>query len=111
MAHGGKDGHPFPVPLSVYDETIRVLRSAVEKGRLGHEDKLAAIRRLDDQARLLERRTSGPTFGQFLEVEKAHSYERGGKTMFGPDSSRCAASPPDRKRSPQRALARQLKLL
>ena len=35
FAHGGKDRHPFPVPLRVYDETIRVLKSAVQKARLG----------------------------------------------------------------------------
>ena len=37
FAHGGKDGHPFPVPLRVYDETIRVLKSAVQKAKLGRE--------------------------------------------------------------------------
>src|SRR6185503_17372794 len=42
LAHGGKDGHPFPVPLKVYDETIRVLRSAVGKARLGQDEQLAA---------------------------------------------------------------------
>src|SRR5690606_7960508 len=47
LAHGGKDGHPFPVPLKVYDETIRVLKSAVGKARLGAGEVLAAIRRLD----------------------------------------------------------------
>jgi hypothetical protein len=55
FAHGGKDGHPFPVPLPVYDETIRVLRSAVDRAHLGGDDRLAAIRRLDAQARGLER--------------------------------------------------------
>lgn len=55
FALGGKDGHPFPVPLRVYDETIRVLRQAVDRARLGSEERLAAIRRLDRQARLLER--------------------------------------------------------
>src|SRR6478672_6393170 len=35
LAHGGKDGHPFPVPLRVYDETIRILKSAVQKAKLG----------------------------------------------------------------------------
>ena len=35
LAHGGKDRHPFPVPLKVYDETIRVLKSAVQKAKLG----------------------------------------------------------------------------
>ena len=55
MAHGGKDGHPFPVPLKVYDETIRVLKYAVAKARLGSTEELAAIKRLDAQARALER--------------------------------------------------------
>ena len=54
LAHGGKDGHPFPVPLRVYDETIGVLRRAVERAKLGDDDRLAAIRRLDEQARRLE---------------------------------------------------------
>src|SRR3984885_672569 len=35
LAHGGKDGHPFPVPLAVYDQTIRVLKSAVGRAKLG----------------------------------------------------------------------------
>ncbi|HEU4620545.1 MAG TPA: DUF763 domain-containing protein, partial [Gammaproteobacteria bacterium] len=41
LAHGGKDGHPFPVPLRVYDETIRVLKSAVDRAKLGNDEKLA----------------------------------------------------------------------
>jgi len=61
FAHGGKDGHPFPVPLPVYDETIRVIRSAVGRAHLGHDDRLAAIRRLDAQARGLERVGRAPT--------------------------------------------------
>ena len=60
FAHGGKDGYPFPVPLRVYDETIRVLKSAVQKAKLGREEELAALKRLDDQARKLERYASGP---------------------------------------------------
>jgi hypothetical protein len=54
LAHGGKDGHPFPVPLRVYDRTISVLKRAVERARLGNDETLAALRRLDDQARLVE---------------------------------------------------------
>ena len=41
LAHGGKDRHPFPVPLAVYDETIRVLKSAVRKAKLGRDEELA----------------------------------------------------------------------
>jgi hypothetical protein len=54
LAHGGKDGHPFPVPLTVYDETIGVLKRAVERAKLGGAERLAAIRRLDDQARRVD---------------------------------------------------------
>ncbi|HXU62975.1 MAG TPA: DUF763 domain-containing protein, partial [Polyangia bacterium] len=54
LAHGGKDGHPYPVPLRVYDETVRVLKDAMARAKLGESERLAAIRRLDDQARLIE---------------------------------------------------------
>jgi hypothetical protein len=59
FAHGGKDGHPFPVPLRIYDETLRVLRRAVDQAKLGQDDKLAALRRLDDQCRALESAAAG----------------------------------------------------
>jgi hypothetical protein len=55
FAHGGKDGHPFPVPVEVYDQTLRVLRNAVDRARLGIDDKMTAIARLDRAARDLER--------------------------------------------------------
>jgi hypothetical protein len=54
FAHGGKDGHPFPVPLPVYDRTISALRAAVSAARLGQDEKLAALRRLDREARRLD---------------------------------------------------------
>jgi uncharacterized protein len=53
-AHGGKDGHPFPVPLPVYDRTIGVLRDAIGAARLGRDEKLAALRRLDAEARRVD---------------------------------------------------------
>src|SRR5262249_28099619 len=59
MAHGGKDGHPFPVPLKVYDETIQLLKSAVGRAKLGNADRLHAIKRLDSESRLLERAAAG----------------------------------------------------
>jgi len=55
LAHGGKDGHPFPVPLRVYDQTISVMRRAVEQARLGNQERLAALRRLDAESRRAER--------------------------------------------------------
>jgi uncharacterized protein len=84
LAHGGKDGHPFPVPLEVYDRTLRVLTSAVSQAKLGRSEKLAALQRLDRQARLLERSAAGPNFASFIGSERAESPARGGRSV-----SRC----------------------
>lgn len=62
FAHGGKDHHPFPVPLRVYDETLRVMKDALAHARLGNSDRLTAIQRLDQQARLLERVAEGARY-------------------------------------------------
>ena len=59
LAHGGKDGHPFPVPLTVYDETIRVVKSALSSAKLGRDEQLGALKRLDEQAR----RAGAPRLG------------------------------------------------
>jgi hypothetical protein len=83
LAHGGKDRHPFPVPIKVYDETIRVLKSAMQGAKLGREEELSAIKRLDDQARRLERTATGPSFGAFVATERAASPELGGRSVFG----------------------------
>jgi hypothetical protein len=81
MAHGGKDGHPFPVPLRVYDETIHILKSAVNRAKLGNADRLHAIQRLDSESRKLERVASGPTFNDFVRDERAKSAEYDGRTV------------------------------
>jgi hypothetical protein len=83
LAHGGKDGHPFPVPLKVYDETIRVMKSAVERARLGQDDRLGALKRLDDAARRLERSATGPSADVLIAEERKRSHEYGGRTVFG----------------------------
>jgi hypothetical protein len=89
FAHGGKDGHPFPVPLKVYDETIRVLKSAVRSAKLGREEELGALRRLDQQARKLEHEAHGRSVPELIAEERARSHAYGGRTVFGP------AQPPD----------------
>jgi hypothetical protein len=81
FAHGGKDGHPFPVPLKVYDQTISVLKSAVRKARLGEGEELAAIRRLDAQARALEATATGPSFETIVAEERALSRGYGGRSV------------------------------
>ena len=83
LAHGGKDGHPFPVPTRAYDETIRVLKSAVQKAKLGREEELAAIRRLDAQARLLEPTARGPGVEEYMDEERRTSHLYGGRWVGG----------------------------
>jgi hypothetical protein len=83
LAHGGKDGHPFPVPTRVYDQTITVLKQAVERAKLGNDERLEAIRRLDDQARRLERHATGPSLHSHLAEEQRRSHEYGGRTVMG----------------------------
>jgi len=83
LAHGGKDRHPFPVPLKVYDETIKVMKSAVSKARLGREEELQALKRLDDQSRRLERYATGPDLRQIVAGEFSRSHDWGGRSVFG----------------------------
>jgi hypothetical protein len=83
FAHGGKDGHPFPVPLTVYDESIRVLRKALDAARIGHTEKLDGMKRLDAFTRGIER-----TRDPHADVDAAIAHERaispsiGGRTVF-----------------------------
>jgi len=90
FAHGGKDGHPFPVPLKVYDETIRVLKSAIRRARLGQSEELSALKRLDDQARRLEGEASGPSFDSIIAEERRRSRSYGGRTVFDDGHARRA---------------------
>jgi hypothetical protein len=75
--------NPFPVPITVYDQTIWVLKKAVAKARLGREEELSASKRLDDQPRRLEGRVTGPAFAQVLDQERRTSHAYGGRSVFG----------------------------
>ena len=83
VAHGGKDRYPFPVPLRVYDQTIQVLKSAVQKAKLGRAEELGALKRLDEQARQLERHATGPTVQELFAQERQRSPCYGGRSVFG----------------------------
>jgi hypothetical protein len=83
FAHGGKDRHPFPVPLKVYDHTITVLKSAVLNAKLGQGEELAALKRLDDQARWLEGQVSGPPVEDVIARERQASPLYEGRSVFG----------------------------
>jgi hypothetical protein len=82
FAHGGKDGHPFPVPLTVYDETIGVLRRALDAARLGRSEKLQGFSRLDAFTRAIERRRDpAADVEAAIEHERAISHSLGGRTV------------------------------
>jgi hypothetical protein len=91
LAHGGKDGHPYPVPLAVYDRTIAVLKAAVAGARLGQGERLDALRRLDAQARRLEHHATGPALPQLIAEERRRSHGLGGRTVFGWEAAPRAA--------------------
>ena len=83
FAHGGKDGHPFPVPLKVYDESIAVLRRALDAAKLGHSDKLHGLARLDAFTRAIEqRRQPEADVDAAIAHERAISRSLGGRTVF-----------------------------
>ena len=82
FALGGKDGHPFPVPLHVYDETLRVLRAAVSRAKLGEDDRSDALRRLDRESRRFERLVEGgPGFEEIVAQERRNAAAFGGRTV------------------------------
>ncbi len=105
LAHGGKDRHPFPVPLKVYDETISVMKSAVRKGRLGWDEELSALKRLDDQSRMLERYVTGPDLKEIVAGEFDRSFSYGGRSVFGWEPpSETGDNDQERDRMPSRKL-------
>ena len=82
FAHGGKDGHPFPVPLKIYDESIRILRDSIEKSKLGYKDKSDCIRRLHTVALNVEQNCAPEVdFDAAIQFERKHSAEWDGKMV------------------------------
>ncbi|MGH9609058.1 MAG: hypothetical protein ACRD34_05225 [Bryobacteraceae bacterium] len=82
FALGGKDGHPFPVPLKTYDESLGVLRRALDSARLGYTAKRDGFRRLDALVRTVERQRE-PIAHFHLVVQHEHkiSPEVGGRSV------------------------------
>ncbi|MCQ2592301.1 MAG: DUF763 domain-containing protein [Treponema sp.] len=82
FAHGGKDGHPFPVPIKIYDESIRILRDSIEKSKLGYKDKSECIKRLHETALRIEKNCSPEVdFDAAIRFEREHSAEWDGRTV------------------------------
>jgi len=92
FAHGGKDGHPFPVPVKIYDETIDTLQKAIHRAKIGNSDKMAAIQKLSEISRKAEENfTPNSNFDALIQRERDESYKYGGRTIFG------EAKPPKKK--------------
>jgi hypothetical protein len=84
FAHGGKDGHPFPVPINTYDETLKTLRHAIDRAKLGQSDKQDAIKNLSKVAIQAEKNfIPGNDITPLIEKERKDSWKYGGRTVFG----------------------------
>jgi hypothetical protein len=84
FAHGGKDGHPFPVPVKIYDETIDTLQRAINRAKIGNNDKINAIRKLSEISRKAEESfTPNENFDALIQRERDDSHKYGGRTIFG----------------------------
>ena len=83
FALGGKDGHPFPVPLKTYDESISVLRRSLDAAKLGGPEKKEGFARLDRFVRAVERNAAPEAdFDRMMAHEHAISPAIGGRTVF-----------------------------
>ena len=96
FAHGGKDGHPFPVPTKTYDEVIEHLQKAVGKARMGQKDKAQALQKLHEIAARAEKDfIPSDKLQELIQKEMDDSWKYGGKTIFGD------AKPPKRSKGVQ----------
>jgi hypothetical protein len=83
FALGGKDRHPFPVPLKTYDESIDVLRRGLDAAKLGDADRVDGMRRLDKFVKAVERRYAAEAdFDAVMAHEHAISPALDGRSVF-----------------------------
>ena len=81
FAHGGKDGHPFPVTTKIYDESIRILGESIEESKMGYSEKSECLYRLEKTARYVEENCEPEAdFDALIAHEHEHSKEWGGRT-------------------------------
>jgi hypothetical protein len=100
FALGGKDRHPFPVPLKTYDESIAVLRKGLDSAKVGRTEKVEGFKRLEQFVRNIEE-TYQPVahFAEVVAHEHAISASLDGRSVFE-----------DRKRAPRAPVARERQL-
>jgi len=83
FAHGGKDGHPHPVPLKTYDESLNFLRQSLDAAKVGHTEKLDGFRRLDRFVRMVEtKQKPRADLDALIRHENAISPSLNGRTVF-----------------------------
>lgn len=84
FAHGGKDGHPFPVPTKVFDETIEIFDKAIHRAKMGDNDRSEALRNLSKISQEMEKGfTPRNFFNDVVQHERDTSYKYGGRTVYG----------------------------
>ena len=89
FAHGGKDGHPFPVPTRVYDEVIDTMDKTVQRSKIGLTDKQQALKSLHQMAKKIERNfIPNDRYDELIAKEWKESPEHGGRTVFDAQSQR-----------------------
>ncbi len=83
FAHGGKDRHPFPVPLKTYDEALAFLRTSLDTAKLEGKDKLDGLRRLDRFVRAVGTEFQPQAgFDAVIAHEEAISPSLDGRSVF-----------------------------
>jgi hypothetical protein len=108
FALGGKDRHPFPVPLKTYDESVAVLRKSLESARMGNTEKLEGFRRLENFTRRIEEtRDPRADFRAAVAHEFAISKKYGGRSVFDDAKGSSKKQP---QKEPTRARPAQLRL-
>jgi hypothetical protein len=83
FALGGKDRHPFPVPLKTYDESLDFLRTSLDQAKVGHAEKLDGFRRLERFVHSVEtKRKPLADFNAVIAHENAISPSLDGRSVF-----------------------------
>src|SRR6266480_1833931 len=83
FAHGGKDGHPFKVPLKTYDASLDFLRNSLDRARVGDREKLDGFRRLNRFVRTIETGLAPQAnFDALIAHEKAISPSLDGRSVL-----------------------------
>ncbi len=108
FAHGGKDRHPFPVPLKTYDESLAVLRRGLDAAKLGHTEKIEGFKRLDELVRAVEQQLEPVAdFERIVQHEQAISPSLNGRSVFDDNREKRAAAKrqPAKQRTPTEQLS------